>query len=494
MQSLGAIPVDAGITEFRVWAPEARSVVVRLGAGDLDLERADDGTWSAQLPASPGDDYRYVLDGGEPLPDPCSRAQPEGVLGPSRVVGVARFEIAEGPDLALADLVVYELDLGTFSEEGTLDGVVPHLAGLRELGVTAIELMPVATFPGDRGWGYDGVYNYAPHPVYGGPEGLARLVDAAHREGLAVLLDYVYNHIGPGSEAIGAFGPYFTDRYKTFWGAALDYSRRGVREWAIQNAEYWTRDYKLDGLRLDAVHSVYDDSDPHVLRELADRVHPGPLVISEMGGEDLRPLETWGHDAMWLDSLHHELHVLLTGERDGYYADFGSADGLLRQLRRPERERLVGYAQNHDQVGNRARGDRLPPDAHRVALAVVLFSTWTPLVFMGEEYDEQRPFQFFTDHIDPAIAEATRQGRKEEFAKFTGFSGADIPDPQDPATFERSKLAPRPPDPFYRELLALRRELPRELDARAEARRVTLRRGDAELVVDFDARTVELRR
>jgi maltooligosyltrehalose trehalohydrolase len=494
VQSLGAIPVDAGTTEFRVWAPEARSVVVRLGPGDVDLERADDGTWSGGLPASPGDDYRFVLDGGKALPDPCSRFQPDGIRGPSRVVDTSRLEIADGPDLELEQLVVYELHVGTFSEEGTFDGVIPRLAGLRELGIGAIELMPVATFPGNRGWGYDGVYNYAPHPVYGGPEGLARLVDAAHREGLGVILDVVYNHIGPGSEAIGAFGPYFTDRYKTFWGAALDYSQRGVREWVIQNAEYWTRDYKLDGLRLDAVHAVYDDSDPYVLRELADRVHPGPLVISEMGAEDLRPLEAWGHDALWVDSLHHELHALLTGERDGYYADFGSVDGLLRRLRRPERERLVGYAQNHDQVGIRAHGDRLPPDAHRIALAVVLFSTWTPLVFMGEEYDEERPFQFFTDHIDPAVAEATREGRKEEFANFTGFSGYDIPDPQDPATFERSKLAPRPPDPFYRELLALRRELPRELEASAEGRRVTLRRGDAELVVDLDARTVDLRR
>jgi maltooligosyltrehalose trehalohydrolase len=494
VQTLGAIPVDAGTTEFRVWAPEARSVVVRLGAGDLELERADDGTWSGALPATAGDDYRYVLDGGDPLPDPCSRFQPEGVLGPSRVVDTSRFEIAGGSGLALDDLVVYELHVGTFSEQGTFDGVIPRLAGLRELGVTAIELMPVATFPGNRGWGYDGVYNSAPHPVYGGPEGLARLVDAAHRENLGVLLDVVYNHIGPGSEAIAAFGPYFTDRYDTIWGDALDYSRDGVREWAIQNAVHWTRDYELDGLRLDAVHSVFDDSDPHVLRELADRVHPGPLVVSEMGLEDFRPIEEWGHDAEWVDSLHHELHALLTGERDGYYADFGSIDALLWTLRRPEPERIVAYAQNHDQVGNRARGDRLPPDAHRVALAVVLFSTFTPLVFMGEEYDEERPFQFFTDHLDPQVAEATRQGRKEEFARFDSFAGDDPPDPQALETFERSKLAPRPPDPFYRELLALRRELPRELEASAEGKRLTLRRGGVELVADFDAKTVELRR
>jgi maltooligosyltrehalose trehalohydrolase len=354
--------------------------------------------------------------------------------------------------------------------------------------------MPVATFPGNRGWGYDGVYTYAPHPAYGGPEGLARLIHAAHREGLGVLLDVVYNHIGPGGDKIAAFGPYFTDRYETIWGDALDYSQRGVREWAIQNAEHWAREYKIDGLRLDAVHSVYDDSEPHVLRELADRIHPDKLVVSEMGYADFRPLEEWGHDAMWLDNLHHELHALLTGERDGYYADFGSIDGLLRELRRPEPERLVVAAQNHDQVGNRAFGDRLPPDAHRAALAVVLFATTTPLVFMGEEYDEAQPFLFFSDHPDPEIAEATRRGRREEFARFESFSADDVPDPQDPETFERSKRRPRPAEPFYRELLALRRELPRDLAVTTEGRRVTLRRGATELVADFDAKTVELER
>ena len=237
-----------------------------------------------------------------------------------------------------------------------------------------------------------------------------------------MLLDVVYNHIGPGSEAIGAFGPYFTDAHHTFWGSAIDYSQRGVREWAIGNAIMWTREFGIDGLRLDAVHSIYDDDSPvHVLRELRDRVDG--LVTSEMGHDDFRPLTEWGHDAMWLDNLHHELHVLLTGEREGYYERFGSLDGLVRELTRPEPERLIVAAQNHDQVGNRALGDRLPPDAHRVALAVVLFSLNTPLLFMGEEHDERAPFQFFSDHIDPAIADATREGRKREFAAFTSFSG-----------------------------------------------------------------------
>jgi maltooligosyltrehalose trehalohydrolase len=351
--------------------------------------------------------------------------------------------------------------------------------------------MPVATFPGDRGWGYDGIYAYAPHHAYGGPQGLARLVDAAHREGLGVFLDVVYNHLGPGGDAVARFGPYFTDRHRTAWGEAFDYSQRAVREWAIQNALMWTGEYRVDGLRLDAVHAVHDDSPVHVLRELKERV-PG-LVTSEMGYDDFRPLEEWGHDAMWLDNLHHELHVALTGEREGYYERHGTPEGLVRELTRPQPERLIVSAQNHDQVGNRALGDRLPADAHRLALAVVLFSTCTPLLFMGEEHDEEAPFQFFSDHPDPFFAEATREGRRKEFEAFTAFSGEEVPDPQARATFDRSRVAHREPEPFYRELLALRRELPRELDVQLAWPVLTLRRGEATLVADLENRTVELR-
>jgi maltooligosyltrehalose trehalohydrolase len=485
----GAVPVEGGV-EFRVWAPNAARVDVRVRGADHGLAPVGEGVHAGTVDASAGDDYLLVLDGGDPLPDPASRFQPEGVRGPSRVVDTARFEIAPGPDLKLDELALYELHVGTFSEQGTFEGAIPYLHGLRELGVTAIELMPIATFPGDRGWGYDGVYTSAPHPAYGGPEGLARLVDAAHREGLGVVLDVVYNHIGPGNEKIAAFAPYFTDEHQTVWGPALDYAQRGVREWAIGNAELWTRDYRIDGLRLDAVHAVYDDSPVHVLKELRGRVDG--LITSEMGMADFRPLEEWGHDAMWLDNLHHELHVLMTGEHEGYYADYGTMDGLVRELTRPQRERLIVAAQNHDQVGNRAVGDRLPADAHRVALAVVLFSVDTPLLFMGEEHDERAPFQFFTDHIDPFIADATREGRKQEFAGFTAFSGEEIPDPQDAATFERSRISHPPSDPFYAELLRLRRELPRELEVSTEGHVLTLRRGGATLVADLDARTVEL--
>jgi maltooligosyltrehalose trehalohydrolase len=486
----GAVPLEEGGVEFAVWAPSASTVAVRLGGDDQELAPVEEGVFAGRLAAQPGDDYRYVLDGGNALPDPCSRFQPEGIQGPSRIVDTSAFTIAAPPKLALRDLVIYELHVGTFTAAGTFDAAIEPLPALRKLGVTAVELMPVATFPGDRGWGYDGVYSHAPHPAYGGPAGLARFVDAAHRQGLGVILDVVYNHIGPGADALAAFGPYFTDRYHTFWGDALDFTQRGVREWAIGNARLWTRDYRIDGLRLDAVHAVYDSSPVHVLRELRERVEG--LVISEMGPDDFRPLEEWGHDAMWLDNLHHELHVLLTGEREGYYEHYGSMAGLVRELTRPQPERLVVCAQNHDQIGNRAVGDRLPPAAHRVALAVVLFSANTPLLFMGEEHDESAPFQFFTDHIDPVIAEATREGRKREFAAFTSFSGQRVPDPQDEETAARSHISHPEPDPFYLELLRLRRELPRRLDVTTDGHVLMMRRGHTTLVADFAAKTVEL--
>ena len=492
---LGALRQPGGGVRFCVWAPNARTVEVLLGGERHALAAGANGTFAAVLRAQPGDDYLYSLDGGEPLPDPCSRFQPDGITGPSRVV---ELPPAARRGLSLEELVIYELHVGTFSEEATFDGVIPYVAQLRELGVTAIELMPVNTFPGSRGWGYDGLYAFAPHPAYGGPDGLARLVEAAHREGLGVILDVVYNHLGPGSETVTAFGPYVTDRHETFWGGALDFRAWGAREWAIQNACMWVEDYGIDGLRLDAVHAIFDDSPRHVLAELADRVRassPPALVISETSVDDDRPLEEWGHDARWADGLHHALHALLTGEREGYYEPYGSVDDVVAELGRRPAERHVVCAQNHDQVGNRAVGDRLPPELLRLASSVVLFSAQTPLLFMGEEYGEQGPFQFFSDHIDPAIAEATREGRKKEFAAYAAFSREDVPDPQDPETFRRSKLSrqelPGVRD-HYRRLLALRRRLPRDVRTEVEGQTLTMRRGDATLVVDFAAKTVEL--
>jgi maltooligosyltrehalose trehalohydrolase len=480
---LGAIPRGCGLVDFSVWAPNARSVSV-LGR---ELDPGDDGIYSGTVETQPGDDYTYRLDGGEEWPDPCSRFQPEGVRGPSRVVDTAAFEIRPGPKLD--ELVLYELHLGAFSEQGTFDGAVARLPELAAAGITAIEVMPIATFPGNRGWGYDGLYTFAPHPAYGGPEGFARLVDAAHAAGLGVILDVVYNHVGPGDEALEAFGPYFTTRYETFWGKAIDYSQRAVREWAIQNAELWIRDYKVDGLRLDAVHSIFDDESPvHVCAELKQRVGDA-IVTSEMEIGDLRPVEEWGHDAQWADSLHHALHALLTAERDGYYEPFGSIEDVARELRRAE-PRFVVCAQNHDQVGNRAVGDRLTPEQDRVALSAVLFSRAIPLVFMGEEYGETRPFQFFTDHIDPFIADATREGRKKEFERFRGFDG-EVPDPQAEETFLHSKLDPKPVEDWFCEAVALRRVLPDELEVEVDGPLLRARRGPHTLTLDFDALTVE---
>ena len=489
----GAVPQPDGTVVFRVWAPNAESVSVRIGGETLPLAAETDGVFVGVLRAAPGDLYRFVLDGSAELPDPCSRCQPEGVRGPSRVTASPRVPPL---GLDLDELVIYELHVGAFSAEGTFDAIVPCLRELRELGVTAIELMPVATFPGNRGWGYDGVHVYAPHPAYGGPEGLRRLVEAAHREGLGVILDVVYNHVGPEAEALTAFGPYLDRGIETFWGDGVDFSHRDVREWAIQNAEMWVGDFGIDGLRLDAIHAIRDDSARHVLAELADRVHaasPGALVIAETFPGDERP-SAWGHDAQWDDGLHHALHALLTGEREGYYRAYGSIEDVARELGRRPAERRVVYAQDHDQVGNRPHGDRLPPDLLRVASSVVLFSAQTPLLFMGEEYGEPNPFLYFTDHVDPRVADAAREGRKREFAAYSGFSG-EVPDPQAEETFLRSRLSrvewPGTRD-HYRRLLSLRRRLPREVRTEVDGAMLTMRRGDATLVVDFDRKTVTL--
>ena len=495
---LGAIPHDR-VVDFEVWAPSASRVVVRLGGSEEPLESVD-GWWRGSADARAGDRYTYVVDGRE-WPDPCSRSQPHGVLGPSAIVDTAAFEWrADGwGGLDLDTLVLYELHVGTFTEEGTFEAATRHFDELADLGVTAVEVMPIATFPGNRNWGYDGLYTFAPHPVYGGPEGFARMVDAAHQAGLGVLLDVVYNHVGPGNESLRAYGPYFTDRFETIWGDALDYSQRGVREWAIQNAELWIRDYRVDGLRLDAVHSVFDESNEHVLAELARRlrtIESRTIVTSEIEAGDQRPIDAWGHDAQWADEMHHEVHVLLTGEREGYYASYGSVDGLARQLLRRPAERFIVCSQNHDQVGNRALGDRPHPSEHELRAAVTLFAAQIPLLFMGEEYGARTPFLFFTDHIDPSIADATREGRRREFARFAAFADEDVPDPQDPATFERSKLDRSERNDelyaFYKRLLALRRGLPREIGVDVNGRVLHARRGDVELVADFGTKAAEL--
>ncbi|HYM58585.1 MAG TPA: malto-oligosyltrehalose trehalohydrolase [Solirubrobacteraceae bacterium] len=498
-QPLGALPSARNATAFRVWAPRLGRVVLRAGGREHELTEAGYGIWEAELPVGPGADYAYLLDGVE-LPDPCSRWQPAGLRGPSRVLDVAAFEWTDEGFQApqLRDLVVYELHVGTFTADGTFEAAIPHLRGLRELGVTAVELMPVAEFPGAHGWGYDGVYLSAAHSAYGGPLGLQRLVDAAHREGLAVLLDVVYNHLGAsGAMAMEAFGPYFTERHETTWGRAINFDDADsdpVREWVLQSAEQWIRDFHVDGLRLDAVHALLDSSPTHLVQELCGRVHaiePRALVIAESGLNEPRVVRSherggWGCDAVWADDFHHALRVLLTGDRDGYYAEFGDVGQLAKAFRRPHvhdgtyssfrrrrfgaraddvpPERFVVFAQNHDQVGNRALGDRLPVRARPLAALCTLLSPFTPMLFMGEEHGERHPFRFFSDHIDEEIAVATREGRRREFAAFARFAGEEVPDPQDPETFLASKLS-REGEPaglrdLYGRLLAARRELP----------------------------------
>lgn len=522
---LGATPNGDGHVEFRVWAPRPRSVALRTGGGaDLPLEHVGFGIYEANVPAIPGDDYLFVAD-GQPLPDPCSRWQPAGLRGPSRVLDAPPPSRIEPPPLA--QLVIYELHIGTWTREGTFEAAIAHLRELVELGVTAIELMPVAEFPGRHGWGYDGVYLFAAHSAYGGPPGLAKLIAAAHELGLGVILDVVYNHVGAsGVQALEAFGPYFTDQYKTPWGRAVNFDDEEsdpVREWVIQNALSWVRDFGLDGLRLDAIHAIRDSSAEHIVASIAARVHeavPDALVIAESGLNDprvVRPSERGGYgcDAAWADDFHHALRALLTGERAGYYEDFGGIDQLAKAFWRPyvhdgsyssfrrrrfgapaddvPPTRFVTFSQNHDQVGNRAQGDRMPQAARPLAAFCTLLAPFVPLLFMGEEYGETAPFQFFSDHIDEEIAQATREGRRREFEAFAEFGG-EVPDPQDPATYERSKLTRERDERLaglYRELLEARRELPAgeattvEFDEALGWLRV--RRGPFEIVANFSS-------
>jgi maltooligosyltrehalose trehalohydrolase len=420
--------------------------------------------------------------------------------------------------------VLYELHVGTFSEAGTFDGAIEHLDHLVELGITAVEVLPVAEFAGERNWGYDGVDLYAPHSAYGGPDGFKRFVDACHARGIGVVLDVVYNHFGPEGCYVGELGPYHTDFFTTPWGAAVNFDRAGsdeVRRFAVDNAVHWLRDHHVDGLRLDAVPNIVDLSAVHVLEELAAAA-PG-FLIGESDANDPRYFEMGLH-ATWNDDFHHALHVALTGERHGYYVDYDGLPDLAHVLTRgwlPRRHspfrgrvhgrpftgtghQLVGYAQNHDQVGNRARGDRLSPAHLRLAAALVLTSPFVPMLFMGEEWGATTPFQYFTSHTDAELGRAVTAGRRREF----DLDGHHVPDPQDPATFERSKLdwsereKPEHADllEWYRSLIDLRRSTPALLDGdlgavdvRVHGRVLTVRRGPVTVVADFDTLEVDVR-
>jgi maltooligosyltrehalose trehalohydrolase len=521
---LGARPLGDGRVEFRVWAPGAETIALRLGREHVGLDHAGYGVHEAVVAARAGDEYWFMVDGSR-LPDPSSRSQPKGLRGPSAVTEIGAAQRAPAP--SAAELVIYELHVGTFTEEGTFQAAADHLAELAQIGVTAIEIMPVAEFPGHHGWGYDGVYLSAPHSAYGGPAGLATLVAAAHEHGLAVILDVVYNHVGAsGVKALTTFGPYFTAKYETPWGLAINYDDDDcdpVREWVLQSAVGWVRDYGIDGLRLDAIHAIYDSSPEHIVAAIARRVHAvrdDALVIAESGLNDPRVMRAparGGHgcDAAWADDFHHALWALLTGDRDGYYAEFGRVAQLAKAFHRPHvhdggyssfRRRRFGapaddvpprgfvvFSQNHDQVGNRAFGDRMPAPARALAAFCTLLSPFVPLLFMGEEYGEPAPYQFFSDHIDKRIADATRAGRRREFAAFAEFED-QVPDPQDVATFERSKLTRRR-DPalagLYARLLSARRRLPPgdadAIEFDEDSRWLRVRRGGFEILCNFAA-------
>ncbi|GAB4337572.1 MAG: malto-oligosyltrehalose trehalohydrolase [Dehalococcoidia bacterium] len=510
---LGATWLGGSHTRFVVWAPFASAVdlVVEGSPATVPMDPAHRGYFVATVEgAPPGTRYRYRLDGdeGRTFPDPASRSQPGGVHAPSAVVDMS-FDWSDSGwhGLPLQEYVIYELHTGLFSQKGTFDGAIARLPYLRDLGITAIELMPVAQFPGTRNWGYDGASPFAPQDSYGGPEGLHRLVDAAHRHGIAVVLDVVYNHLGPEGNYLGRFGPYFTDRYHTPWGSAINFEGHGadeVRRYFIENALMWVTDYHIDALRLDAVHAIFDASAMPFLAELAGAIHSRAAKLHRhiylIAESDLnaprfvRSQERGGYglDAQWSDDYHHALHALLTGERQGYYEDFGRVEHLARALGhgytyagqystyRGARHggslgtipgtSIVVCAQNHDQVGNRMLGDRLaslvPFESLKLAAGAVLLSPFVPLVFMGEEYGETAPFQYFVSHSDPALVEAVRRGRTAEFAAHR-WEG-EPPDPQAVETFEACR--PRFDRAteghhallleFYRELLRIRRQHP----------------------------------
>lgn len=504
---------------MRVWAPRATGVALVLpgsddsGSARVPLDRSDGGWWSGGDDLPHGTDYAFSVDGGPPRPDPRSPWQPEGVHGPSRVFDPERFDWADGAWAGrdVRGAVVYELHVGTFTPEGTLDAAIPRLGHLVDLGVEVVELLPVAPFNGRHGWGYDGVSLYGVHQPYGGPAALQRFVDAAHRAGLAVCLDVVHNHLGPSGNYLAEFGPYFTDAHQTPWGSAIDLSETEVRRWILDSALRWFRDFHVDALRLDAVHALIDDSPRHLLAELSDAVaalelgRPLSLIAESDLNDPVSVTPTaqggWGMTAQWADDVHHAVHALLTGERQGYYVDFGAPETLAHAMTRVfvheggrstfrdrdwgrpvpddvDGHRFVVFGSDHDQVGNRALGDRpaerLDDAALAAEAALILLSPYTPMLFMGEEWGARTPWLFLTDHPEPELAEAVRRGRAEEFGShgWAVMYGRDdddftVPDPQSAESLDRSRLDWTEPElpgrrrllDWYRRLIALRREV-----------------------------------
>lgn len=510
---LGASVIAPDTVHFKVWAPEAEAMSVRIHsdtATRIPLAPTSMGYWERTVPSLSEDSfYSFIINQHLERPDPASRFQPNGVHGPSVVINPSSFLWTDHQwkGLPLAQLIIYELHVGTFTPEGTFDAIIKKLSYFREtLGITAIEIMPVAQCPGVRNWGYDGTYLFAPQANYGRPEGLKRLVDACHAQGLAVVMDVVYNHLGPEGNYLGDYGPYFTHRYPTPWGQAINYDGPDsdpVRHFIISNALYWVTEYHIDALRLDAIHGIFDFGATPILQELTEAVHAEAHtleraihVIAESDLNDskiIAPLNKGGYglDGQWSDDFHHALHCLLTDEDKGYYEDFGKVSHLAKAIQdrfvysgqySTHRKRQHGnsakigtptqfvvFSQNHDQVGNRAHGDRLSTlvsfEALKLAAATVLLSPNIPLLFMGEEYGETAPFLYFIDHGDEGLIEAVRQGRKSEFA---AFRWTDIPDPYAQSTFEQSQLQwdqTRSEEQeyllrWYQELITLRKSIP----------------------------------
>jgi len=510
---IGATYLGNRRCEFVLWAPLLPDVTVRIVSPAervIPMTPLPEGYWGTVIEGlSPGDRYVFRVTQGRDRPDPASYSQPLGVHGPSEIVDHTFFpwEDRHWRGIPLSDMIQYELHVGSFTPEGTFDAVIPRLDALREIGINAVELMPVAQFPGERNWGYDGVYPYAVQTSYGGPDALKRLVNACHKQGLAVILDVVYNHLGPEGNYLAEFAPYFTNHYRSPWGDAINFDGAysdGVKNYFIENALYWFREYHVDGLRLDAIHGIFDRGASPFLAELAEaardfstRAGRKYYLIAESDLEDVRVIRPpdlggFGLDAQWCDDFHHAVRTLLTGEDRGYFADYGRIDHLAKALRegfvysgqysrhrkrrhgssskdRPA-EQFVVFCQNHDQVGNRLNGDRLsqlvPFETLKLAAGILLLSPYVPLLFMGEEYGETAPFLYFVSHSDPDLIEAVRRGRKEEFRAFQ-WPG-EPPDPQSSETFLRSRIdwAKREEGhhrvllDYYMSLIRLRREIP----------------------------------
>jgi maltooligosyltrehalose trehalohydrolase len=479
---VGALISEGSHCVFTVWAPQCKKVETIIGGASHVMTCDDQGYWTVTLEnIQHGVSYLFRLDGGRKFPDPASRWQPHGVHGLSSVVDTSFGWTDESwTGLELSDMIIYELHVGTFSNEGTFLGVINKLDYLKELGINAIELMPVSQFPGNRNWGYDGVYPFATHHDYGGPAGLKQLVNEAHSRGIAVILDVVYNHQGPEGNYLSEYGPYFTDKYRTGWGKAINFDDAwcdGVRHFYWQNAQMWLDEFHVDGLRLDAVHAIWDFSAKHFLEVLVEKVNElenrskrKKILIAEFDLNNPRyisPLSKGGYglDGQWVDEFHHALHSLVTGEVDGYYEDFGEIDHLIKSLQdsyvytgqySKHRKKhfgatpinnpytqFVAFSQNHDQIGNRRLGDRLTQqisfEGQKLVAAAVLLSPHVPLLFMGEEYGEKNPFQYFISHTDEALVKIVQEGRKKEFSYFN-WQG-DVPDPQAVETFLSCKLS-----------------------------------------------------